>query len=144
MINQYFSPRTLPQLLATFPELSGTATCKALRGAAQKLSGGAPRARSPAGLKTGPRPFLAAQNHKKSMRNQYFSPRTLPQLPATFPELSGTATDRALWSRPKAFRRRPGPRARGVQPTSKLVPGENFSKYIIQKKLFRRDKHKQS
>ena len=27
------------------------------------------------------------------MKNQYFSPRTLPQPPATFPELSGTATE---------------------------------------------------
>ena len=27
------------------------------------------------------------------MKNQKFSPRTLPQLPATFPELSGTATE---------------------------------------------------
>ena len=51
---------------------------------------------------------------------------------------------RAPWSRPKAFRRRPSPRARGVWPASKLVPGEKFSKYIIQKRLFRRDKDEQS
>ena len=66
------------------PELSGLSS----RGPRR------PRARRPAGLKTGPRRFLAAQNPLKiNEKSIYFSSRTLPQPPATFPELSGTATE---------------------------------------------------
>ena len=36
---------------------------------------------------------LFLMDQLKSMKNQYFLPRTLPQPPATSPELSGTATE---------------------------------------------------
>ena len=66
MKNQYFLPRTVPKPSATFPELSGSAREPA--GAAQSLEDPPapwrPRARSRAGLKTGPRLFLPACLHK--------------------------------------------------------------------------------
>ena len=146
MKNQYFQPRTLPKPLATFPELSGSPTEPP--GAAQKVPGGPSGALAPARAESGrpqnwfptisggPKPLKI---HEKSIFFAQNPSTTSCNLPRTL-----WNRYRAPWSRPKAFWRRPGPRARGVRPASKLVPGENFSKYIIQKRLFRRDKHKQS
>ena len=84
------------------------------------------------GLKINEKSIFAAQNPSKTCCNL---PRALWK------------RHKASWSRRNAPWRtlsRPGARARGVRPASKLVPGKIFSKYIIQKRLFRRDKHKQS
>ena len=71
MKNQYFSPRTLPQLLATFRELSGTATVRELSGAAQKLSGGGP---APARAESGrPQNWSPARNFQNTSFKRGFS-----------------------------------------------------------------------
>ena len=63
----------------------------------------------------------------------------------SFWEFQGESESARIDSEPsEKTLRRSGARARGDRPASKLVPGEKFSKYIVQKRLFRRDKHKQS
>ena len=59
------------------------------------------------------------------MKNQYFLPSFVPKPFALFLDLSGNATElpgaaQVLWE----TLWRPGARARGVRPASKLVPGD--------------------
>jgi len=129
MKNQYFQPRTLPKPIATFPELPGSA--RELPGAAEMLFGGLSSAQAPARAESGrpqnwspaisgsPKPLkmkeksiFAAQNPSKTCCNLF---RALWK------------RHRASWSRRNALWRtlwRPGARARGVRPASKLVPGD--------------------
>ena len=125
-----FPFRTLPKPSATFPELSGSA--RDPPGAAQKVPGGLSGAPAPARVESGwpqnwspaisgsPKPLKINQKSIFSAQNPSKTSCNLPRAP--------WKRHRVSWSHPKSPRRtlrRPGARARGVRPASKLVPG-NF------------------
>ena len=140
MKNQYFQTRTFPKPIATFPELPGSA--RELPGAAEMLFGGLSSAQAPAPAESGrpqnwspvipgcPKPFkinektiLFAQNPCKTSCN-------LPR--------ARWKRHRAFWSRSKArwmTLQRAGSRARGVRPTSKLVPGDFQHRKLNEKSI---------
>ena len=128
MKNQYFPPRTLPKTPATSLEISGSA--REPPGATQQVSGGPSGAWAPARADSGqpqnwspaisgsPKPL---KTNEKSIFSAKNPSKTFCNLPRAF-----WKRHRASWSRPNAswrILRRPGARARGVRPASKLVPG---------------------
>ena len=128
MQHQYFQPRTLPKPIATFPELPGSA--RELPGAAEILFGRLSSAPAPARAESG-RPqnwspaISGSPNPLKINEKSIFSTQDCSKTFCNLPR-SLWKRHRASWSRPSALWEtlwRPGARARGVRPASKLVPG---------------------
>ena len=128
MKNQYFPPRTFPKPPATFPELFGSA--RELPGTALKVPGRPSGAPAPARAESG-RPqnwspaISGSPKPLKIYEQSIFSAQNPSKTSCNFPRALWKR-QRACWSRPKLFwrtLRRPGARARGVRPASKLVPG---------------------
>ena len=128
MKNQYFPPRTLPKPPASFPELPGSA--REPSGAAQKVTRGPSGALAPARAESG-RPqnwspaISGSPNPLKINEKSIFSAQNPSKTYCNLPS-APWKRQRASWSCRNAVWRtlqRPGARARGVRPASKLVPG---------------------
>ena len=126
---QYFLPRTLLKPPATFPELSGSARERS--GAAQNVPRGPSGAPAPARAESGrpqnwspaisgsPNPLKINEKSIFSAQNPSKTYCNLPRAPWKRQRASWSCRN-ALWK----TLQRPGARARGVRPASKLVPGD--------------------
>ena len=145
----FSAPRTSPEPPGASLEPSGLSwsfpECQSAYLELPRASPGASRNRTGRPQNWSPAFFGAAGNLLGPLKTNKFQFFELLAAFGSFWEFQGESESARIDSEPsEKTLRHPGPRARGDRPASKLVPGEKFSKYIIQKKLFRRDKHKQS